>query len=122
MSDRKAFADLGPISPDKFTPQPGRLLVKREPAPEWFGKVALVGEDMNDRRFKPTVARIIRRGEPGRTEKTNKPIAWSVKEGDRILLDRFSGHDCIINGDDSFVVLEEADVVGVLSEGAEVFA
>jgi len=91
------------------------MLVKREPPQSFVGSIKIIEDDANDRRFKPTTGRIIAIGQPLRSEKTNIEIPWMVQVGDRILINRFAGHDCIIDSDDSFNIMDEADALAVFN-------
>lgn len=118
MSDRSAFADLGRISLETFEMMPGRVLVHREPPPTHYGKIELIQDDANARRFKPTTGVVVKLGPKPVSERTGVSREWQVKEGERVIINRFAGHDCIINGDPSYNIMEEYDIIGVIEEGA----
>ena len=116
MSSRNAFLNLGPDALETFQPKAGKMLVKRDPSPQFVGKIAMINEDADDRRFKPTTGQVIRLGSPRRSDKTDVDIPWTVSEGDRILINQFAGHDAMIGHDDSYNIMEEADVLALIDD------
>lgn len=111
---REAFIDLGemPLASIK-RPAQGKILVKREPTPTSYGMVILPPKDANDRRFEASSARIIALGNPD-VDKLGNIKSWSVKVDDRVLITKFAGHDLTIEGDDSYNLLAEDDIMAVV--------
>ena len=96
----------------------GRILVRREPPPATYGKLVLPNKDANDRRFETTTARVVALGPKDMTLK-GADVEYGVNVGDRILIKKFSGTDCIINRDANYNILAELDILAVLEEGVE---
>lgn len=118
MSSEDAFADLGDIDLNTFRPARGRILVQREPAPEKEGMIYLPSKSANDQRFETTFGRVIKLGHEEVTE-SGKHVAWSVSEGDKVIISKFAGHDVRINGDDSYNIMTEQDIMAVVPDTAE---
>ena len=58
--------------------------------------------------------KVIKAG-PGRQNKAGEYVALSVKDGDSILFEKFTG-DEITEGDVTYLIISEADVLAVLEE------
>ena len=64
-------------------------------------------------REKPQEGRVVAVG-PGRPAKKGKREAPSVNKGDRVLFASYAGTDVDV-GDEEFVILEEEDIIGVIT-------
>lgn len=93
----------------------GLVLVKRDPPETMVGSLIVIPKAVEKRRYEPTQAVVMKIGKPDRTDK-GATIPNCLKVGDRVVLDKFAGHDVAIEGDDdgSYVIVAEADVLCVL--------
>lgn len=117
--DRASFIQLDNIDLDRFQPCAGRMLVLRDPPRTMHGKLHVIAKDANDRRFETTTGRVVRLGAPAVSESKGTRVPWTVREGDRVLLARFAGHDAVINGDDRYNMMTEADVLAVIGDDVQ---
>ena len=114
--DASWLASAGLPSVDAFRPGPGWVLFEREKRAEAVGKVLLSSKSDKDRRYKPTAARVIKVGPPCQDQRSGVFIKPELSVGDRVVLNRFCGHDIEIGGK-LYVVAAEADVALVIGEG-----
>jgi len=63
-------------------------------------------------REKPQEGEVIAVG-PGKLDKNGKRISMSIKEGDRVLLGKYSGSEIKINGTEHLIINED-DILGVI--------
>lgn len=103
---------------DNFRVLDGWILFEREDQITKVGKIELVGKSDKDRRYRPTPARVIQVGPADQTSKGGfvKP---TLKVGDRVVLNRFAGHDIELGGR-LYVVAVEDDVTCVIGEDTRV--
>lgn len=100
---------------DVFIPNAGFALFKREPGDTMAGRIHLVDKGDDDRRKEVTVAVVVRLGPEDRVGKKNSAVPWSLKVGDRVMLDAWAGHDIeVAETGERFVLTGENDVLGVL--------
>jgi len=109
------LAGTGLDSVDSFRPGPGWVLFEREGQAESVGKIVLVKKNDKDRRYRPTPARVIKVGPPHQIDSGAKVLP-ELRPGDRVVLNRFCGHDIEIGGK-TYVVASEEDVALVINEG-----
>ena len=70
-----------------------------------------------DQRYEQTIATVVKLGAPARTDKRGTPVPFSVRPGDRVAIDKFAGHDIVLQGT-AYVLAKEADIHGVLERAA----
>lgn len=63
---------------------------------------------------KQETAQVIAVG-PGLTTKEGKLVPISLKEGDKILMDKYSGQEVTID-DEEFVIVKADDVIAIINE------
>ena len=97
---------------DKFKPLNGFVLVQREPEQTVSGKILLLAKGEDDRRREPSVARVIRTGGLEYETKRGRPIPLQCKAGDRIVIDKWGGHDIeVLETGERYVLVGEPDVL-----------
>lgn len=95
----------------KIRPLGDRLLVKRlEEAEETRGGIIIP----DTAKEKPMQGQVIACG-PGRTMDDGKLSKLEVKNGDRILMSKYSGTEVKIDGTD-YLILREDDVLGIIEK------
>lgn len=105
---------------DRWIPNAGFALFKREPGQAMAGKIHLVAKGDDDRRVEPTYATCIRLGPPDRVGKKNVEVSWSIKPGDRVVIDAYAGHDVeVAETGERFVLTGENDVLVVVDRLSE---
>lgn len=109
------LAGTGLDSVDQFRPGPGWVLFEREEQVGSIGKIVLVKKNDKDRRYRPTPARVIKVGPPCQIDSGAK-VCPELSAGDRVILNRFCGHDIEIGGK-TYVVAAEDDVALIINEG-----
>jgi len=103
---------------DAMIPNRGFIVLKREDQQTVEGAIILVPQSEDDRRKKPTVARVVKIGNPDRTEKTDVPIPFQVKVGDRVIVDAFAGHDIEISDTgERLVMMGECEMHAIIEDG-----
>jgi co-chaperonin GroES (HSP10) len=102
---------------DRFIPLNGNVIVRREKPSDKAGEIILIQENEDDRRKKPTVAHVVRTGRPATCEKSGRQIMLRVKQGDRVVIDSYAGHDLEVEETrERYVLLNETDIHCVLGE------
>lgn len=109
------IASAGIESVEKFTPGPGWVLFEREAQDRTVGKIHLVAKSDKDRRYRPTVARVVKVGPPMTHQKSGVRIDSQLIGGERVIINRFCGHDLEIGGK-LYVVATEDEIVLVIGE------
>lgn len=61
---------------------------------------------------KPQQAKVLALGTGGRDE-DGQPIAFQVKEGDRVLISKYGGTEVKLD-DETFLLIRENDILGIL--------
>lgn len=103
---------------EKMIPNRGFVVLKREDQQTVEGAILLVPQSEDDRRKRPTVARVVKIGNPDRTEKTDAPIPFQVKVGDRVIVDAFAGHDIeITDTGERLVMMGECEMHAIIDDG-----
>lgn len=101
---------------ETFKPTRGHAIVKREHETETESGIILVRPDSNEQRFRQTRARVIKLGLPAIDEKKGHEIPWSIKPGDLVILNKFAGHDVMVDLDDSYNIVTEPDILLIVDE------
>lgn len=112
------LASTGIPSIEAFRPGPGWVLFRREDRQEKVGKIVLAGKSEKDRRYRPTPARVVKVGPPHQIDSGAK-VRPCLSAGDRVVLNRFCGHDIEIGGE-LLVIATEDDVVLIVGEDDKV--
>ena len=92
-----------------FRPLGDRVLVKRVKEEEKTKGGIIIPDTAKE---KPQEAEVIAVG-PGKLSDEGKRSPMDVKEGDRILVGKYSGSEIKIDGND-FVILREDEILGIL--------
>lgn len=110
-----AYSNLGETTVDQFKPLNGFVLLKRRDAATHVGRIIVINR--KDQRYEQTIADVIKTGHPDKADKTGAPIPFAVKPGDAVAIDKFAGHDIVLQGT-AYVLAKEADIHGVLERAA----
>ena len=99
----------------KIRPLYDRIVVKRiEDSTEKTASGLFIPDSAKE---KPQEGEVIAVG-PGKRSDDGKLIALDVKAGDRILFGKYSGSEIKLDGDE-YLIMREAEVLGVLDGGAQ---
>ena len=93
-----------------FKPLGNRVLVKRMEEKE-TAKGGIILPDSAKK--KQETAEVIAIG-PGKTLESGKTMPMPVKEGDRILMDKYAGQEVTID-DEEYVILRADDIVAIIN-------
>lgn len=89
----------------------GFCLLKRDPPEQVAGKIILVDKSADKQRWEPSFATVVRVGMPERHPKTGVLIPLTIKAGDRVVIDKYAGHDVEESETgDRYVIAAEQDV------------
>ena len=94
----------------KFKPLHDRVLIKRNDEEEKSSGGIIFPDSAKE---KPTHAKVIAVG-PGKIDDHGKVIAMAVKEGDKILIGKYSGTDIKLDGVEHVIVRED-EILGIVS-------
>ena len=94
----------------KFRPLHDRVVVKRGEAEQKTAGGIIIPDSARE---KPQQGEVIATG-PGGRDETGKLIPIDVKTGDTVLFGKWSGTEVKIEGED-FLIMKEADIMGVLA-------
>ena len=94
-----------------FRPLGDRVLVKRVEEEEKTKGGIIIPDTAKE---KPQEGEVVAVG-PGRVTEDGKRVAMEVKQGDRVLIGKYSGTDVKIDGTE-YVILREEEVLGVLNK------
>ncbi|HTO89841.1 MAG TPA: co-chaperone GroES [Candidatus Sulfotelmatobacter sp.] len=92
-------------------PLSDRILVRRIEEKETVRGGIIIPDTAKE---KPQEGEVVAVG-PGRLTEEGKRINMDVKQGDRVLIGKYSGTDVKIDGTE-YVILREEDVLGVLTK------
>jgi len=92
-------------------PLSDRILIRRIEEKETIRGGIIIPDTAKE---KPQEGEVVAVG-PGRLTEEGKRISMDVKQGDRVLIGKYSGTDVKIDGTE-FVILREEDVLGVLTK------
>lgn len=108
------FADLTSVSSSQFRPAPGRLLVRRDPAPEKTETgLYLAPKSESSRRFDVSPATVVAVGRPDVDAKGRPLNSDTIRPGDRVFVEKFCGHDLEL-ADGKFVVVSLSEILVVV--------
>ena len=93
----------------KLKPLQDRVIVKQSEAEEKTKSGILLPDTAKE---KPTRGKVVAVG-PGKLDDKGKPMEIGLRVGETVYYGKYSGTDVEINGE-KFVILREADVLGVL--------
>jgi chaperonin GroES len=93
----------------KLKPLADRVIVKQTEAEEKTKSGIVLPDSAKE---KPTKGKVIAAG-PGRLDDKGKPMEIGVRVGDTVYYGKYSGTDVEVDGE-KFVILREADILGVL--------
>src|ERR687884_2356150 len=97
----------------KFRPLHDRVLVKRVEEEQKTRGGIIIPDTAKE---KPMQGEVLAVG-PGVRDDKGELQALDVKPGDRVLFGKWSGTEVKIDGDE-LLIMKEADIMGVLEEGA----
>jgi len=97
----------------KLTPLHDQVLVRRVEEAETSRGGIIIPDSAKE---KPQQGEVIAVGK-GRTNDDGKTFPLAVKEGDRVLFRRYGGDEIKIDGED-FIIMEEKQIVGILTGAA----
>jgi co-chaperonin GroES (HSP10) len=122
-----AFATLSPEDLARFKPMNGYVLILRDDRPQTHGRIFLPTKGMNANRYEVTTGVVVRTGglklaeKPvsesygRRTTSKGTRIALTVREGDRVAINRFAGHDIRCAGQ-NYLIATEDDILAVIGD------
>jgi len=93
----------------KLRPLADRVIVKQSEAEEKTKSGIVLPDTAKE---KPTKGKVISVG-PGKLDDKGKPMELSVRPGDTVFYGKYSGSDIEVDSQ-KFVILREADILGVL--------
>ena len=97
----------------KFRPLHDRVAVRRVEEEQKTRGGIIIPDTAKE---KPMQGEVLAVG-PGARDEKGELVAPDVKPGDRILFGKWSGTEVKIDGDE-LLIMKEADIMGVLEEGA----
>ena len=86
-----------------------RVLVKRVDSEEKTAGGIYLPDTAKE---KPQEAEIVELGTGGKDE-DGKPIEFTVKKGDRVLISKYGGTEVKVDGDE-LLILSESDILGII--------
>jgi co-chaperonin GroES (HSP10) len=97
---------------DRYRPNFGLAIFRRLDEDRDLGHgLVKVAKSADERGKEPTLAEVIRLGPPDRIEKNGREVPWTIREGDRVMLDKHAGHDLeIAETGERYVVGSENDL------------
>jgi chaperonin GroES len=98
----------------KFTPLHDQVLVRRVEEAETTRGGIIIPDSAKE---KPQEGEVISVG-TGRVNDQGKVFPLAVKEGDRVLFRRYGGDEIKIDGE-TFLIMEEKQIVGILTGAAK---
>jgi chaperonin GroES len=98
----------------KFRPLHDRIVVRRLESEEKTRGGIIIPDTAKE---KPQEGEVVAVG-PGARNEQGQIVALDVKTGDRILFGKWSGTEIKIDGED-FLIMKEADVMGVIDAQVE---
>lgn len=101
MTDQAVQTKLKPIG--------NRVLVKRLEAEEKMKGGIILPDTAKKKQETATVVAI----GTGKKDKAGKPIAFPVEVGDKILMEKYSGQEVTVDGEE-FVILRADDIIAIV--------
>jgi chaperonin GroES len=95
----------------KIKPMGQRVLVQRLEAEERSAGGIVLPDNAKE---KPQEAEVLELGTGGKDE-DGKPIAFTVKKGDTVLISKYGGTEVKLNGKDLLIVSEN-DILGIIQK------
>ena len=95
----------------KIKPMGQRVLVQRLEAEEKSAGGIVLPDNAKE---KPQEAEVIELGTGGKDE-DGKPIAFTVKKGDTVLISKYGGTEVKLNGKD-LLIISETDILGIVQK------
>ena len=110
VPDRVATRPMAHAPMTKLRPLHDRVLIRRlEEQDDKHGSIIIP----DTAKEKPQEGKVIAVG-TGRMTEDGKKLPLALKEGDRILFGKYSGSEVKLDGEE-YIIMREADVLGVLS-------
>jgi len=94
----------------KVRPLGDKILVKRAEAQQKTDSGIYLPETAKD---KPKEGKVVALGDGNLNKETGKYMPFTVKKGDRVIFNSYSGTEIKIE-DDEFLIMTEDDVLGVI--------
>ena len=95
----------------KFRPLHDRVVVRRIEAEEKSAGGIIIPDTAKE---KPSQGEVIAVG-PGGRDESGKLIPIDLKDGDRVLLGKWSGTEVKIDGEE-LLIMKESDIMGIIDE------
>ena len=95
----------------KIRPLEDRLLVQRVEEKEVAKGGIIIPDTAKE---KPQQAKIIELG-TGKSREDGKKIAFNVKKGDTVLIEKYGGNEVKIDGEE-YIIIKEEDILAVLEK------
>ena len=95
----------------KIKPMGQRVLVQRLEAEERNAGGIVLPDNAKE---KPQEAEVLELGTGGKDE-DGKPIAFTVKKGDTVLISKYGGTEVKLNGKD-LLIISENDILGIIQK------
>jgi chaperonin GroES len=95
----------------KIKPMGQRVLVQRLEAEERSAGGIVLPDNAKE---KPQEAEVLELGTGGKDE-DGKPIAFTVKKGDTVLISKYGGTEVKLNGKD-LLIISENDILGIVQK------
>jgi len=95
----------------KIKPMGQRVLVQRLEAEEKSAGGIVLPDNAKE---KPQEAEVLELGTGGKDE-DGKPIAFTVKKGDTVLISKYGGTEIKLNGQD-VLIISENDILGIVQK------
>ncbi|MFN0126994.1 MAG: co-chaperone GroES [Verrucomicrobiales bacterium] len=95
----------------KIKPMGQRVLVQRLEAEERSSGGIVLPDNAKE---KPQEAEVLELGTGGKDE-DGKPIAFTVKKGDVVLISKYGGTEVKLNGKD-LLIISENDILGIIQK------
>ena len=96
----------------KVRPLADRILVKREEPSETVRGGIIIPDTAKE---KPQEGKVIALGD-GRVTEEGKNAPFTVKKGDRVILQSYAGSEVKIDGEE-YIILSETDIIAVVEKG-----
>ena len=95
----------------KFRPLHDRILIRRIAAEDKTKGGIIIPDTVKE---KPVECEVVAVG-PGERANDGVLISMDVKQGDKILIGKWSGSDVTLNGEE-LVIIAESDVLGIIED------
>ena len=95
----------------KFKPLLDRVVIRRIEEEKRTAGGLIIPDTAKE---KPSQGVVIAVG-PGGHDEDGKPVAMTLKEGDRVLFGKWSGTEIKLNGEE-LLIMRESDILGVIED------